>query len=218
MVRRIVQDPETADALTPKDYPIGCKRGVIDTDYFVTFNRPNVSLVDLRQEPIVAVTERGIRTTKAECEFDVIVYATGFDAMTGALLRIDIRGRDGRALREKWAAGPRNYLGLMASGFPNLYTITGPGSPSVLSNMPVSIEQHVDWITDCLGHLRDRSLDTIEPTEAAEDEWVEHVNAVAGHDVHGTELQLLVSGGERAGQGATVHAVHRRRRRLPRAV
>ena len=179
MVRRVVQDPETADALTPKDYPIGCKRGVIDTDYFVTFNRPNVSLVDLRTEPIVEVTETGIRTTVAGREFDVIVYATGFDAMTGALLRVDIRGRDGRALREKWAAGPRNYLGLMAAGFPNLFTITGPGSPSVLSNMPVSIEQHADWITDCLVYLRDRDLATIEPTEAAEDEWVEHVNAVA---------------------------------------
>src|SRR5262249_41969024 len=172
MVRQIVQDPETADALTPKDYPIGCKRGVIDTDYFVTFNRPNVSLVDLRREPIVAVTEQGIRTTNAEHGFDVIVYATGFDAMTGALNRIDIRGRDGLALREKWVAGPRNYLGIMAAGFPNLYTITGPGSPSVLSNMPVSIEQHVEWISDCIEDMRERGVALIEADADAERAWV----------------------------------------------
>ncbi|MGD9892424.1 MAG: flavin-containing monooxygenase [Dehalococcoidia bacterium] len=179
MIRRVVQEPATAEALTPTDYPIGCKRSVIDTDYFVTFNRPNVSLVDLRQEPIIEVTAKGIRTATAEREFDVIVYATGFDAMTGALLRIDIRGRDGQRLATKWAAGPRNYLGLMAAGYPNLFTITGPGSPSVLSNMPVSIEQHVDWITGCLVYLRDRGLATIEPTEDAEDAWVDHVNTVA---------------------------------------
>jgi cyclohexanone monooxygenase len=152
---------------------------VIDTDYFVTFNRPNVSLIDLRKEPIVEVTATGIRTATTEREFDVIVYATGFDAMTGALLRIDICGRDGQPLATKWAAGPRNYLGLMAAGFPNLFTITGPGSPSVLSNMPVSIEQHVDWIADCLVHLRDQGLTTIEPSEEAEDAWVAHVNEVA---------------------------------------
>ena len=179
MIRRVVQDPETAAALTPKDYPIGCKRSVIDTDYFVTFNRPNVSLVNLRQESIVEVTPKGIRTATTEREFDVIVYATGFDAMTGALLRIDIRGRDDQPLAEKWAAGPRNYLGLMAAGFPNLFTITGPGSPSVLSNMPVSIEQHVDWIADCLEHLRNQGLTTIEPSEEAEAAWVDHVNEVA---------------------------------------
>jgi len=178
-LRRVVKDPETAAALSPTDYPIGCKRPVIDSDYFVTFNRPNVSLVDLRKEPMVEVTEKGIRTSKREHEFDVIVYATGFDAMTGALNRIDIRGRDGVRLAEKWAAGPRNYLGLMAQGFPNLFTITGPGSPSVLSNMMVSIEQHVDWITDCLAHLRDNNIAVIEPTAAAEDDWVHHVNTVA---------------------------------------
>jgi cyclohexanone monooxygenase len=179
MVRRVVKDPETAAALTPTDYPIGCKRAVVDQDYFVTFNRPNVKLVDLRKEPFVEVTENGIRTEGVEYEFDVIVYATGFDAMTGALLKMGITGRNGRPLAEKWAAGPRNYLGLMAQDFPNLFTITGPGSPSVLSNMLVSIEQHVDFITDCLGHMRAHGKEVIEPTLEAEDRWVDHVNEVA---------------------------------------
>jgi cyclohexanone monooxygenase len=179
MVRRVVTDPQTAAALTPTDYPIGCKRAVVDQDYFVTFNRPNVKLIDLRNEPFVEVTGAGIRTTEREYPFDVIVYATGFDAMTGALLRMNITGRKGEALAEKWAAGPRNYLGLMAAGFPNLFTITGPGSPSVLSNMIISIEQHVDWIADCLSALRADGTDVIEPTIEAEDQWVEHVNSVA---------------------------------------
>ncbi|MGD9932081.1 MAG: flavin-containing monooxygenase [Dehalococcoidia bacterium] len=179
MLRRVVTDPATAAALTPSDYPIGCKRAVVDQDYFVTFNRPNVKLVDLRNEPFEEVTEKGIRTSTGEYEFDVIVYATGFDAMTGALLNMNIKGREGRPLAEKWAAGPRNYLGLMAEGFPNLFTITGPGSPSVLSNMLVSIEQHVDWITECLSYLRANDKNVIEPTLKAEDGWVEHVNTVA---------------------------------------
>ncbi|MGE0602135.1 MAG: flavin-containing monooxygenase [Dehalococcoidia bacterium] len=179
MLHRVVKDPATADALTPSDYPIGCKRGVVDQDYFVTFNRDNVKLVDLRKEPFEEVTEHGIRTTAGDYEFDVIVYATGFDAMTGALLRMNITGRDGARLADKWAAGPRNYLGLMASGFPNMFTITGPGSPSVLSNMLVSIEQHVDWVSDCLEYLRASEVRTIEPTVEAEDAWVDHVNDVA---------------------------------------
>jgi cyclohexanone monooxygenase len=179
MVRRVVTDPETAEALTPIDYPIGCKRGVVDQDYFVTYNRPNVKLVDLRKEPFQEVTETGIRTAKGEYDFDVIVYATGFDAMTGALLKMNISGRDGQPLAMKWQDGPRNYLGLMAEGFPNLFTITGPGSPSVLSNMLVSIEQHVDWITGCLGYMREHEETRIEPTLEAEDRWVDHVNVVA---------------------------------------
>lgn len=179
VVHRLVTDPATADALTPSDYPIGCKRSVVDSDYFVTFNRDNVKLVDLRKEAIEEVTATGIRTTSGEYEFDVIVYATGFDAMTGALMRMNITGREGERLAEKWAEGPRNYLGLMASGFPNLFTVTGPGSPSVLSNMLVSIEQHVDWIADCLAYLVENHAATIEPTAAAEDDWVEHVNTVA---------------------------------------
>jgi len=150
----------------------------VDTDYYATFNRDNVTLVDLRQAPIQAITARGVRTRDAEYELDSIVFATGFDAMTGALLKIDIRGRGGRALREKWAEGPRTYLGIAIAGFPNLFTITGPGSPSVLSNMIVSIEQHADWIAGCLAHLRAHGRDAIEATVEAEDAWVAHVNHV----------------------------------------
>ena len=178
-LRKIVKDPRKAEALTPTDYPLGCKRPVIDSGYFETFNLPHVDIVNLRKEPIVAITERGIRTSEKEYEFDVIVYATGFDAMTGALLNINPRGRRGRTLQQKWANGPRNYLGLMTVGFPNMFTITGPGSPSVLSNMLVSIEQHVDWITDCLAYMTSKGLATIEPTQEAEDAWVEEVNNVA---------------------------------------
>jgi cyclohexanone monooxygenase len=175
-IRSIVKDPAVAEALTPRDYPIGTKRMCVDTDYYATFNRDNVTLVDIRKDPIEAITPRGVRTRRAEHAVDSIVFATGFDAMTGALLRIDIRGRQGLPLRQKWAAGPRTYLGLSIAGFPNLFAITGPGSPSVLSNMIVSIEQHVDWIADCLVHLRARGLERIDATPEAEDAWVAHVN------------------------------------------
>ncbi len=177
-IRGVVRDPHVAEALVPKDYPLGTKRMCVDTDYYATFNRDNVTLVDLRQAPIQAITARGVRTRHAEYELDSIVFATGFDAMTGALLKIDIRGRGGRALREKWAEGPRTYLGIAIAGFPNLFTITGPGSPSVLSNMIVSIEQHADWIAGCLAHLRAHGHDAIEATVEAEDAWVAHVNQV----------------------------------------
>jgi len=179
-IRAIVRDPEVAAALTPTDYPLGTKRLCVDTDYYATFNRDNVSLVDLRKTPIEAITPRGVRTTAAEYTVDSLVFATGFDAMTGALLKMDIRGRGGLALRDKWAAGPRTYLGLAVAGFPNLFTITGPGSPSVLSNMIVSIEQHVDWIADCLRQLRAQDRQRIEATVEAEEAWVTHVNEV-GH-------------------------------------
>jgi cation diffusion facilitator CzcD-associated flavoprotein CzcO len=179
-IRAIVRDPALAEALTPKDYPLGTKRLCVDTNYYATFNRDNVTLVDLRKTPIEAITPRGVRTRDAEYAVDSLVFATGFDAMTGALLKIDIRGRAGRTLREKWAAGPRTYLGLAIAGFPNLFTVTGPGSPSVLSNMIVSIEQHVDWIADCLVSLRAHDREAIEATVAAEDAWVAHVNDV-GH-------------------------------------
>ena len=179
-IRSIVRDPALADALTPCDYPLGTKRLCVDTDYYDTFNRDNVTLVDIRKAPIEAITPTGLRTQAGAYELDSIVFATGFDAMTGAVLSIDIRGRAGRTLREKWAAGPRTYLGLAVAGFPNLFAITGPGSPSVLSNMIVSIEQHVDWIADCLMHLRAQGLGRIEADVEAEDAWVEHVNAV-GH-------------------------------------
>ena len=178
-LQEIVDDPEVAAKLTP-DQVIGCKRLCVDTGYWATFNRPNVHLVDLRATPIEAITPDGIRTSAGEVALDAIVYATGFDAMTGALARIDIRGRDGLALRDAWSAGPRTYLGLSVAGFPNLFTITGPGSPSVLTNMIESIQQHVDWIGACLGHLQATDRHTIEATVEAQDAWVDYVNSVAG--------------------------------------
>jgi cyclohexanone monooxygenase len=177
-IRSIVQDPKTAALLTP-DSVIGCKRLCADTGYFETFNRDDVTLVDVNATPIERITEGGILTSDGEIPLDVIVFATGFDAMTGALSRIDIRGAGGRRLVDKWAAGPRTYLGLGTAGFPNLFTVTGPGSPSVLSNMVPSIEQHVNWIAECIAYMRDQQLARIEATPEAEDAWVEHVNEVA---------------------------------------
>jgi cyclohexanone monooxygenase len=178
-VRSIVKDAETAELLAAKDYPIGTKRICVDSAYFETFNRENVTLVDVSEEPIDILTSKGLVAGGVDREFDAIVFATGFDAMTGTLLKIDIQGRGGMSLGEKWHAGPRTYLGLMTQGFPNMFMITGPGSPSVLSNMMVSIEQHVDWVVDSLDYLRSTNLDSIEPTPEAEDAWVEHVNEVA---------------------------------------
>ncbi|MBO4221203.1 NAD(P)/FAD-dependent oxidoreductase [Bradyrhizobium neotropicale] len=178
-IAEIVKNPETAKLLQPNSHPIGSKRICVDTDYFATFNRPNVTLVDIKSSPIEEITENAVRTTAGAYELDALVLATGFDAMTGSVAKIDIRGRDGLTLNAKWAEGPRTYLGLMSNGFPNLFIITGPGSPSVLSNMIVSIEQHVDWISDCLDYMRERELDTMEATREAEDKWVAHVNEVA---------------------------------------
>jgi acetyl esterase/lipase/cation diffusion facilitator CzcD-associated flavoprotein CzcO len=178
-IREKVQDPETAEALCPKDHYFGTKRPCLDTRYFETFNQPHVRLVDLRKHPIASITESGIDTVDESFEFDAIVYATGFDAMTGALVSVDITGRDGVTLKDKWAHGPSTYLGLTSVGFPNLFMITGPGSPSVLSNMAVSIEQHVDWVSDTLVDLRQRGFETIEPTQEAEDGWNAHVNDCA---------------------------------------
>jgi cation diffusion facilitator CzcD-associated flavoprotein CzcO len=178
-IRQIVKDPATAETLANIDHPYAAKRPPIDTDYFETFNRANVALVDVRAAPIEAITPAGIRTREAEYPLDIIVFATGFDAMTGPLLAIDIRGRNGVSLADTWKAGPRNYLGLQVAGFPNLFTITGPGSPSVLCNMPVAIEQHVDWITDCIAHMRANGLSRIEAREEAMERWVEQVNAAA---------------------------------------
>ena len=178
-IRSVVNDPETAEALCPKDYPIGTKRLCVDTNYYQTYNLPHVRLVDLRKHPITTVTETGIDLVDESLEFDVIVYATGFDAMTGAIVNVDITGRDGRTLKEAWADGPTTYLGLMARGFPNLYLVTGPGSPSVLSNMIVSIEQHVDWVVGAIEHLSIEGLTSMEPTEAAVAGWVQHVNDFA---------------------------------------
>ncbi len=179
MVRRTVHDPELAESLSPRGFPIGCKRPVIDSNYFETFNRDNVTLVDLRRGAIESITATGIQTTQQHYELDVIVFATGFDAMTGALARIDIRGRDGVALRDVWADGPRTFLGLQVAGFPNLFTVSGPGSPSVLANMLVCSEHHVEWIGACLTYLREHRFTTIEPTSEGQDAWVEHVNTVA---------------------------------------
>jgi cyclohexanone monooxygenase len=178
-IREIVKDPVTAELLCPKDYPFATKRLCVDTDYFETFNRDNVTLVDIKTSPIEEITTKGLRTQDAEYELDCLVFATGFDAMTGALLAVDIEGRDGVTLGAKWAGGPRTYLGLQVAGFPNLFTVTGPGSPSVLSNMIVAIEQHVDWITECVEYLLEHGLQTIEATVEAEDAWVDHVNQVA---------------------------------------
>src|SRR5439155_9307239 len=179
-IRAIVRDPAVADTLCPRDYPLGTKRLCVDTDYYATFNRDNVTLVDLRKTPIEAITPHGVRTQAEEYVLDSLVFAIGFDAMTGALLGIDIRGRAGQSLRDKWAAGPRTYLGLTIAGFPNLFAITGPGSPSVLSNMIVSIEQHVDWIADCIIYMREHAHATLDATVEAQDTWVAHVNEV-GH-------------------------------------
>ncbi len=179
MVRKRVQDPGTAESLIPKDYRMGCKRLVVEIDYFETYNRANVTLVDLRNGGITEITPTSVRTEQGDVELDVLVLATGFDALTGPLTRIDIRGREGRLLADEWSDGPRAYLGLMAAGFPNLFMITGPGSPSVLSNMVVSIEQHVDWITDAIASHRAAGVTTMEPVPHAEDEWLEHVDEVS---------------------------------------
>jgi cyclohexanone monooxygenase len=179
-IRATVHDPAVAELLVPTDYPFGTKRLCIDIDYFETYNRPNVTLVDLRAAPIERIIPTGLRTTARDYELDSLVFATGFDAITGPLFDIDIRGQDDVALRAAWAAGPRAYLGLATAGFPNLFLITGPGSPSVLSNMIVSIEQHVEWIAGCLGYLRAHGQRRIEATEAAQEAWVAHVQEVAG--------------------------------------
>jgi cyclohexanone monooxygenase len=178
-IRQIVKDPETAEALCPFNHPVGTKRPCLDTGYYNTFNMPHVRLIDLRKTDITEITESSIRTTEEDLEFDIIIYATGFDAMTGSIVNIDIRGREGKALADAWQDGPATYLGLMIADYPNLFTITGPQSPSVLSNMMVSIEQHVDWIADCLEHLRSQGLRTIEATEQAQHDWVIHTNEVA---------------------------------------
>jgi cyclohexanone monooxygenase len=178
-IRATVADPAVAEALSPRGYAIGSKRLCVDTGYYATFNRPNVRLVDLRATPIQEFTPTGIRTAAAAFEFDSVVFATGFDAISGALKAIDIRGRAGRMLRDEWAAGPKAYLGVAAAGFPNLFIVTGPGSPSVLSNMVVSIEQHVDWIADCLAAARAEGVAALEATDEAQEQWMAQVEMVA---------------------------------------
>jgi cation diffusion facilitator CzcD-associated flavoprotein CzcO len=177
-IRSIVHDPAVAELLSPQ-IVVGCKRPCIDSGYYATFNLPHVHLVDVSTAPIDTITEHGLRVGDDEYEVDAIVFATGFDAMTGSLLRVDIRGRDGAALRNVWAAGPVTYLGLGVAGFPNLFTVSGPGSPSVLTNMVVSIEQHVNWIADCIDYLGAHGYRSIEATPEAQHAWVEHVNGIA---------------------------------------
>jgi cyclohexanone monooxygenase len=178
-IRKKVEDPKVADLLLPTNHPIGTKRLCLDTNYFETYNLPHVTLVDISKTPIERISEKGVVQNGIEYAVDAIVFATGFDAMTGALLRIDIRGKGGLTLREKWEAGPRTYLGLQTVGFPNLFMITGPGSPSVLVNVIIACEQHADWIMDCIDHMQANGLTVIEAEPEAEDRWVEHVNEKA---------------------------------------
>ncbi len=180
-----MKDPDVAERLCPKDHPVGTKRPCLDVGYYQTFNRDNVTLVDVRADPIEEITPSGLRTTRASYDLDVIVFATGFDAMTGPLLRMGISGRNGLTLEEKWQAGPRTYLGLVTAEFPNLFMVTGPGSPSVLAGMIMAIEQHVDWIADAIAYVDDHSYDVIEPTPEAENAWVDHVNALADATLFG---------------------------------
>ena len=179
-IRAKVNDPQVAELLIPTDHPLGTKRLCVDTGYYETFNRDNVTLVDIRKFPIVTLTPNGLRTQAASYDLDALVFATGFDAITGPLLKIDIRGRCGQRLQDKWAEGPRTYLGLATAGFPNFFMITGPGSPCVLSNMLVSIEQHVEWIATCIEFMRTQAIAVIEPALDAENAWVQTVHEV-GH-------------------------------------
>jgi cyclohexanone monooxygenase len=177
-IHEVVHDPATADALSPRN-TFGCKRLCIDTGYYETFNRPNVTLIDVSRAPIDEIVPSGVVAAGKTYEIDALVLATGFDAMTGALLKVDIRGRGRLRLRGKWEEGPRTYLGVAMAGFPNLFTVTGPGSPSVLTNMLPTIEQHVEWIADCIAHARWSGIACVEPTVEAENAWVAHVNQVA---------------------------------------
>ena len=178
-IGEIVTNPETAEKLTPRGFPVGAKRLAVDTDYYATFNRDTVDLIDIRQDPIERVTATGLQTVSGERRHDAIVFATGFDAMTGALARIDVRGVDGQSLADKWSAGPRTALGLMTAGFPNLFFVTGPGSPSVLGNVVSHIEQHVEFIAAILAKLVEAGEDRIAAKPEAEDAWVERVNTYA---------------------------------------
>jgi cyclohexanone monooxygenase len=183
-IQDIVKDPDVAAKLTPTDHPIGTKRICVDTDYYATFNRDNVKLIDARAAPIKQISKEGIETTDRSYAVDSIVFATGYDAVTGALTRIDIRGRKGVSLKDKWRDGPKTYLGIMVADFPNLFTITGPGSPSILTNVVMAIEQHVEWVADCLEYMERKNFALIEADEQAEQDWVVHVNEVANGTLH----------------------------------
>lgn len=178
-IRATVSDPEVAELLAPKDYPIGTKRICIDSKYFETYNRSNVTLVDVKRNPIEEITPTGLRTAASEYELDVLIFATGFDAMTGPLTRMGIVGKGGVTLTEKWQDGPLTYLGVMTAGFPNLFTITGPGSPSVAVTMTMSIEQHVDWVVDLIRYMEDHGIATVDADADAEAEWANEVRRIA---------------------------------------
>ena len=178
-IRETVADPVVAEQLCPRDYPVGAKRLAQSDDYYAMFNRANVTLVNARTSPIVSIAASGLRTADAFYELDAIVFATGFDAISGALDQIAVTGAGGTSLKSAWATGPRAYLGLMTAGFPNFFIVTGPGSPSVFSNMVLSIEQHVEWIRDCVGHVLGRGASWIEPLAPAEEAWVAHAQDVA---------------------------------------
>jgi cyclohexanone monooxygenase len=178
-IRSIVKDPAVADRLTPKDHAIGTKRICVDSDYYKTFNNENVKLVDIRATPLEAISPQGIQTSDANYELDCIVFATGYDAVTGALERLNLKGEKGQNLKDEWTSGPRTYLGLMSVGFPNLFFITGPGSPSILTNVVVSIEQHVDWIARCIQHMNATQKSKIQAQAPAQEAWVQRVNDLA---------------------------------------
>jgi len=178
-IRERVKDPALAEELIPRDQFAGTRRLCIDTNYYETYNRPNVTLKNIAKNPIETITKTGVQLKDGRVDLDCLVFATGYDAMSGALLSIDIQGVDGVKLKDQWAAGPRTMMGLMVAGFPNLFTVTGPGSPSVLSNMVVSIEQHVEWIAACLGRMQAEGKKMIQATPEAQNAWVDHVNLVA---------------------------------------
>jgi cyclohexanone monooxygenase len=198
-IREKVSDPTIAELLTPFDHPLGTKRMLVDTGYYEIFNRENVTLVDLRRTPIERIVSDGVQTTEEHFDLDVLVVATGYDAITGPLLNLEIRGRDGLRLREKWENGPLTYLGVATEQFPNLFMITGPGSPCVLSNMLVSIEQHVEWIADCIAFMRARNLHSVEPCREAERQWAQTVHDV-GHTTLYPTAQSWYTGANIAGK------------------
>ena len=183
-IRAIVKDPQVAEKLCPQGYPLGARRLCVGTDYYATFNRDNVSLLDLNRTPIEAITADGVRTAEGELPLDTLVFATGFDAITGALSRIAITGRGGMALKDKWRDGPSSYLGLATAGFPNLFITTGPGSPGSLTNVVVAIEQHVEWIVACIDVMRARGETLIEASQAAETAWGEKIAALSQMTLH----------------------------------
>ena len=175
----VVKDPDTAERLKPRGYPVFARRPCLDTNYYETFNRANVVLEDCLADPIVRITERGIQTQTRTIDLDVIIAATGYDALTGAMLAIDIKGRGGRSLKDKWSGGAWSNLGLAMEGFPNMFLVASANGPSALANFFILNEQNVDWISDCIDYMRDNGLATIEATAQAEQKWMQHLSQLA---------------------------------------